>query len=150
MFTEKNKIILIILIIGLLYGIQPIIFSKIIDYNIPKKKIMVYIAIINMLLILAYIYYFDKDKNIKEHNHTHDDKLNLCSLFLIYALCITIQNLLYTYNIDQNTVISHNALLNISPLFTLLIAYFILNKEITIIQGIGAGLIFFGSYIICK
>jgi hypothetical protein len=36
MFTEKNKIILIILIIGLLYGIQPIIFSKIIDYNIPK------------------------------------------------------------------------------------------------------------------
>jgi uncharacterized membrane protein len=61
MFTEKNKIILIILIIGLLYGIQPIIFSKIIDYNIPKKKIMVYIAIINMLLILAYIYYFDKE-----------------------------------------------------------------------------------------
>jgi len=145
---ENNNIIIIILSIALLGGIQPIIFNKIINYNLPKKKILLYVSIINILFVVFYTYFFDK----KPHNitHTQCDKLNIFILFIIYTLlCTTIPNLLYTYNIHKDIVISHNALLYISPLFTLIIAYIMLNKKITMKQFLGAGLIFGGSYFIC-
>lgn len=146
---ENNKIIIIILLIALLGGIQPIIFNKIINYNLPKKKIVLYIAIINIFTVVFYTYFFDKE-NTNYKIHPHCNKQNLAMLFIAYTLlCTTIPNLLYTYNMHKDTVISHNALLYISPLFTVLIAYFLYNKEITLKQIIGAAAIFLGAYFIC-
>jgi drug/metabolite transporter (DMT)-like permease len=150
MFNENNKIIFIILSIALLGGLQPIIFSRIINYNIPKKQILLYVGMINILFVGFYIYFFDKEIQHQHKPHNHCDKVHLIILFIIYTLiCITIPNLLYTYNMHKEIVISHNSLLYISPLFTLLIAYFIFNKDITLKQFLGAGLIFGGAYFIC-
>ena len=150
MFNENNKIIFIILSIALLGGLQPIIFDKIINYNIPKKEILLYVGIINILFIGIYIYFFDKEMHHDHKTNNDCNKLHLIILFIIYTLmCITIPNLLYTYNIHKEIVISHNSLLYISPLFTVLIAYFIFNKDISLKQFFGAGLIFGGAYFIC-
>ena len=53
------------------------------------------------------------------------------------------------YNINREIIISHNALLYISPVFTLIISYFLYNKDITIKHFMGTSLIFIGSYFIC-
>jgi len=150
MLNDNKKILLTIIIIAILGGIQPLIFSKIINYNLPKKKIIFYISIVNVLFISLYTYFIDKEMNYAHIIHTHDDKINICCLFIIYTLlCITVPNLLYTYNMQKDIIVSHNALLYISPVFTLLIAYFLYNKEITLKQFIGTSLIFTGSYFIC-
>jgi drug/metabolite transporter (DMT)-like permease len=149
MFTENNLLV-IILLIALLGGLQPIIFSKIVNYNLPKKKILLYIGIINILFVSLYTYFFDKEINNETKNIEHSDSVNIGCLFILYTLiCITLPNLLYTYNINRDIMISHNALLYISPVFTLLISYFLYSKDITVKQFMGTSLIFIGSYFIC-
>jgi hypothetical protein len=149
MFTENNLLV-IILLIAILGGLQPIIFSKIVNYNLPKKKILLYIGIINILFVSLYTYFFDKEINNETKNIEHSDSVNIGCLFILYTLiCITLPNLLYTYNINRDIMISHNALLYISPVFTLLISYFLYSKDITVKQFMGTGLIFIGSYFIC-
>lgn len=149
MFTDNNLLV-IILLIAILGGLQPIIFSKIVNYNLPKKKILLYIGIINILFVSLYTYFFDKEINNETKNIEHSDSVNIGCLFILYTLiCITLPNLLYTYNINRDIMISHNALLYISPVFTLLISYFLYSKDITVKQFMGTSLIFIGSYFIC-
>lgn len=149
MFTDNNLLV-IILLIAILGGLQPIIFSKIVNYNLPKKKILLYIGIINILFVSLYTYFFDKEINNETKNIEHSDSVNIGCLFILYTLiCITLPNLLYTYNINKEIIISHNALLYISPVFTLLISYFLYSKDITVKQFMGTSLIFIGSYFIC-
>lgn len=148
----ENKVIFIILLVAFLGGCQPVMLKYIMKNNIPRKYILLYIALINLTLYSIY-YYYNEEKHQKELLENTDtiSHFNIfCLMFVYTIICITIPNLLYINAVDHESIIKYNALMYISPIFTLVIAYMIYNENLTCTSVFGAGLIVLGSILIIK
>lgn len=148
-FIYNNKILFVFIVIAIVSGIQPLLLKYIIKKNIQRKYILFYVTLINLLMYMIYYTFINKNDETSDANHiTHIDTL---LLFLFYTIvCITLHNILYIQAIDNENIISYNALLYISPMITLIIGYFLLNEDITLKSMIGSILIVLGCIIICN
>jgi drug/metabolite transporter (DMT)-like permease len=149
-FIKKNKVLIIFIIVAILGGIQPLLLKYIINKNIPRKYILFYVTSINLLMYTLYFTFINKQTEEKTEEHHHITYMDTFLLFLFYTIiCITLPNLLYIQAIDDDNIISYNALLYIAPMITLLIGYFLLNEKVTLKSIFGATLIVIGCIVIC-
>ncbi len=151
----ENKIIFIILFVALLGGVQPVLLQYILKNNVQRKYILIYIAFFNLIFYYIYFTYIDKghpdEIKLIENPEENPSHLAIFCLMLVYTIvCITIPNLIYVNTVDPNSIIKYNALLYISPFFTLMIAYMLYNEKLTQKSIIGAGLIVAGCVFIAK
>ena len=152
-YIMQNRIVLTLVVVALIGGVQPLFLKYIIGKNIPRKYILFSITSINLILYLVYFNFINTEHlhsdEIKENEST--DPLNgmsICLLVLYTAICITLPNILYMQAIGSENIISMNALLYISPFFTLIIAYLLFNENITFNSILGACLIIAGSILV--
>lgn len=144
-----------ILFVALLGGVQPVLLQHILKNNVQRKYILIYVAFFNLIFYYIYFTYIDKghpdEVKLIENPEENPSHLTIFCLMLVYTIvCITIPNIMYVNTIDPNSIIKYNALLYISPIFTLIIAYMLYNEKLTQKSIIGVGLIVAGSVFVAK
>lgn len=144
-----------ILFVALLGGVQPVLLQHILKNNVQRKYILIYVAFFNLIFYYIYFTYIDKghpdEVKLIENPEENPSHLTIFCLMLVYTIvCITIPNIMYVNTIDPNSIIKYNALLYISPIFTLIIAYMLYNEKLTQKSIIGVGLIIAGSVFVAK
>ena len=151
----ENKMMFMILFVALLGGVQPVLLQHILKNNVQRKYILIYVAFFNLIFYYIYFTYIDKghpdEVKLIENPEENPSHLTIFCLMLVYTIvCITIPNIMYVNTIDPNSIIKYNALLYISPIFTLIIAYMLYNEKLTQKSIIGVGLIVAGSVFVAK
>jgi hypothetical protein len=138
-------ILYIALLIAFLWGIQPIC-HKYLEKDIDFLSLFVITWIFSTIIIIV-IFFIHFDKVYKTFiNITNKD------IFIIIIIAITIIiskylyfNIVYNYDVTIFSSLCYSA-----PLFTLIIAYFLLNENISNQQIIGIFSILFGSILLME
>jgi drug/metabolite transporter (DMT)-like permease len=138
-------ILYIALLIAFLWGIQPIC-HKYLEKDIDFLSLFIITWIFSTIIIIV-IFFIHFDKVYKTFiNITNKD------IFIIIIIAITIIiskylyfNIVYNYDVTIFSSLCYSA-----PLFTLIIAYFLLNENISNQQIIGIFSILFGSILLME
>lgn len=135
--------ILIALIISFLWGVRPIMQKELLQ-KMNMVTIIVTTGIIYFLCQMLYGYFY------KEIIYDEINKLNSRDMFFILFLSVSIffTSILYYYILKDNNASIITALTYSSPVFTLLLSYFLLNDKIKIKQFVGIILIIIGIILI--
>lgn len=139
-----NSIIPIALFVAFLWGVQPIIHKYVIK-TIDPKTIMVVGGVFYTACLALYGLY---------HRRTIQQDAGNLSATLILVIGMTsiltafFANLLYFHIIKKHESYVVSALIYCSPIFTLLLAYFVLHERVTTIGTIGVAFIIAGVVLI--
>jgi uncharacterized membrane protein len=136
-------ILYIALLIAFLWGIQPIC-HKYLEKDIDFLSLFIITWIFSTIIIIViFILHFDKVYKTFI-NITNKDIF----IIIIIAFTIIISKYLYFKIVYNYDVTVFSSLCYSSPLFTLILAYFLLNENISMQQTIGIFLILFGSILL--
>jgi len=136
-------ILFIALLIAFLWGIQPIC-HKYLEKDIDFLSLFIITWIFSTIIIfIIFITHFD---NV----YTTFRKITNKDIFIIFviALTIIISKFLYFKIIYNYDVTIFSSICYSSPLFTLILAYFLLNENINLQQIIGILSILLGSILL--
>jgi len=118
------------------YGFKDIVKKKILQ-GVDVLDLMAVINIVLFIMVLPLMSFID----------LHISFVNLFYLF-IAALVGLIANFLINYDYKKCEVSSIAPLLNLNPLFVIVVSYFLLGEVLSRIQWLGVGLILIGTYLV--
>uniref|UniRef100_A0A6C0J0B7 EamA domain-containing protein n=1 Tax=viral metagenome TaxID=1070528 RepID=A0A6C0J0B7_9ZZZZ len=140
---EKIFILFITLFIAFLWGIQPIC-HRYLEKDIDFMSLFIITWIFStIIIIIIYIWHYDKVYSTFINIKNKDIYIIIIIAFTIIISKYLYFNIIYNYNITIFSSICYS-----SPLFTLILAYFLLNENINLQQIIGIILILFGSLLL--
>ncbi len=146
-----SNVVLIAVFIAFIFGVSPIIHKYIFN-NVPSltpQLLFIFGGIAYFLF--TFVYAISKKQSIITNIKTIP--LSMTLLFLFGASLSFYANYLYFNIISKNPSHIVSSLIFISPIFTLILSYFLLKEEITITSIIGILLIVTGVIIVavsCK
>ena len=140
--------IIIALLIAFIWGLSPVIFKYLIKHNnIPDYIIILIQAIIYVLASILYIFIYKLDY-IYNDLYTHKNHIPL--LAFLSLLSVYLANVLYLYALSNCVKVNIMSIIvfTITPIVTLIFAFFLLNELLTIKSFIGCCLVIIGVIII--
>lgn len=140
--------IIIALLIAFIWGLSPVIFKYLIKHNnIPDYIIILIQAIIYVLASILYIFIYKLDY-IYNDLYTHKNHIPL--LAFLSLLSVYLANVLYLYALSNGVKVNIMSIIvfTITPIVTLIFAFFLLNELLTIKSFIGCCLVIIGVIII--
>ena len=137
---------LVALTIAIIWGVSPVVFKYLIHENtshpIPVYMIVLIQALVYVLCAVAYVVY-SKQSVLWADLRSHASKLPL--LVILSFFSVYVANNLYLYALGKGAPVSTMQLIvSLSPVFTLLFAYLILQETLTVQTGVGFFLVLTG------
>jgi uncharacterized membrane protein len=129
--------------VAFLWSLQPIL-HKMLKKNIDVFILFILVWIFTSLFMIFFLFYYK--------NHIYENIINLTKfeilIFINIGLMCVLANYLYfnIIKIEDSYIVS--AIIYSSPLFTILVAYLLLQENISISSVIGILLIFIGTIIL--
>jgi uncharacterized membrane protein len=129
--------------VAFLWSLQPIL-HKMLKKNIDVFILFILVWIFTSLFMIIFLFYYK--------NHIYENIINLTKfeilIFINIGLMCVLANYLYfnIIKIEDSYIVS--AITYSSPLFTILVAYLLLQEHISISSVIGILLIFIGTIIL--
>jgi len=140
----KITVILIALFISFLWGYPPIILKHLL-IKFDKTTVIIIEGLLYLLFLIFLIIY-------KSDTFTKDvKKINYVDMGLFFLTAVFggfLANFLYMYLLEDNDSYIITALVCISPLFTLMLAYLFTKEKITIYGVLGTILIVLGILLV--
>jgi len=139
----NNNYIVLALLISFLWGIQPVIYKHLLTIINPFTLMVLNGSLNFICLGLLYLYY-NKEIN------TDFKKLSIKDyglIFFIVIITVFLTNIIFYSILQNNDTSIITALVYSAPIFTLIMAYFILKERINIFGILGIILIILG--VIC-
>lgn len=128
------------ILLSFMWGLSAVL-HKIMVTNIPIEAVLVFSTLIYATLTLGYYLYHRKKINASIPNLT--PKLVLILLFTVIA-CSFGPYIIYLTLVRKNDSYLVTALTNTSPIFAMLLAYFILKERVTAWACAGIFMVFIG------
>jgi len=138
--------IILALFIAFLSSVSSII-NKLLGFTFCNETIILISGIINLILLIIFSY-FKKEKII---NDLEMDKFtpSVLLLFLITTIgCSLISTITYNYIINLHPPHRISTMLSVTPVFTMILSYYILETNITKHSIIGTLIVLIGIFII--
>jgi len=132
------------------------VFSTI-GYNFFLKKIpttyntIVVITWQNLLGLVAFlplVFIFNDVEMVKNQFHALGDVTNLSYLLMLSILCSTVAFILYISSMRKMGLARTNIFVNLIPVMTVIIAYFVLQEEITLSKIVGICIVITGIFLV--
>lgn len=130
--------------IAFLWGLHPI-FHKFLQKKLDVIIIFIMVWLTTSLFMIFFIIYHNKHIY---HNITTITRYEIV-IFCIIGIITVIANYLYFKTIKEVDSYIVAALTYSSPLFTVIIAYFLLKEDVTFSSLVGIMFIIFGSVLLC-
>lgn len=138
------NIIFLAILISFLWGIQPVINKYLLE-RMDGITIMFITSIIYTICLLI-TGVFNYEIIIKDINNMNTN--DYMWIIIITFFCIFVTNIIYYYILKDNKTSVISTLICISPIFTLIVAYFYINEQINIYAIIGILLTIIGVILI--
>jgi len=140
----NTDVVVFALFVSLLWGFSPIIHKIMINKYSPAS-IMLLTATVNFICVLFYFFIHYKKVNSDYASSTNHD-----ILLLGFTTCFTIflANIIYYTILKNHESYIVSALVYSSPMFTLLLAYFLLKENVNYYGFFGVCSIVFGVMLI--
>ncbi len=133
--------VLLALVVALLWSISPIVHKSILSAGISRETVLVLTGLLYFPCILAY--------GLIYHKRIITDIPKITKTQWALLICLTVMsgligNILYFWLLKHNDSYVVTALAFCSPIFTLVLAYWLLHEKITPVSVIGVLLIVLG------
>ena len=136
-------VIPVALSIALAWGASPIIHKYVLRSADPLT-VMILSGIIYTICVIVFVIFNWKRFYKSVHTLTRTSKKSIMWLAVTAIICGFIPNIVYFYILNKNDSYIVSALIYASPIFTLILAYYVLKEKITPIGFTGVILIMLG------
>jgi len=138
------KFILIALLISALWGATPVVIKSL-TKKFDISTIMFIEGLLYFFFLLCYTYKYTDiiGKDILKINH-----IDLFKMFFASVIGGLIGNIMYIYILNKHESYITTALVSVSPFFTLILAYYFTNENVTFYGVLGVIFIVFGIMLI--
>jgi len=132
------------------------VFSTI-GYNFFLKKIptsynpvvvITWQNIIGLVAFLPLVLIVNNTETVASQFHALGDITNLSFILILSIFCSTIAFILYIDSMRNLGLARTNIFVNLIPIMTAIIAYFILKEEITLTKILGIGIVIIGIFLV--